>query len=76
MLAYSWEVKYLRISQEFCNIVESCGHYGFRASHNFQIWIESIPKEFDITSLLGQNIFASKWIWTRINYKHSFNLLS
>ena len=48
-LAYSWEVKISRISQDFPNTTECCRSYGCSALHDSQIWIESILKEFYIT---------------------------
>ena len=68
MLAYSWEAE---ISRNFTRVLQYHGFYSFSASDDSQIWIESILKEFYTTSLLGQNIFALKWICTCINYKHS-----
>ena len=70
MLAYSWKAE---MSKKFTRVLQCHGFYSFSALHNSQIWIKSIPKHFYITSLLGQNFFASKWICTLINYKHSFN---
>ena len=45
---------------EFYNIADSHRSCSFSALHDSQIPIESVPKEIYITSLLGQNIFASK----------------
>ena len=53
-------VKISGISQESCNIVESCRNCSFSASHNSQAQTKSIPKEFYITSQFGATYFCFK----------------